>query len=587
MDLMQNPYGRSRRSLNGRWRCMPDPTLSGVLDYRGAEARRGPWQDRDPRRDPGLVEYDFDRAWTLRVPGDWNTQRPDLLRYEGALWYRRRFDAVPAPGRRRFLRFEAANYSARVWLNGAPLGRHEGGFTPFEFEVTGRLKPAGNSLVVLVDSTRSAGSVPTLQTDWWNYGGLTRDVHLLDCPRTFLLDYGFTLGAGGRIRGWVRADGPGRAGALVRVRIPGLKADLRVRCGASGRAGFRLDARPQPWSPEAPRLYRAVLGCAGESVEDRIGFRSLRTQGPDILLNGKPVFLRGVSIHEEAAGPQGGRVTTPAQGRRLLRAARSLGCNFVRLAHYPHNEPMVREAERLGLMVWAEVPVYWNIAWGSRATFANAAAQAEAMVRRDRNRAAVVLWSIGNETPLSAPRLGFMAALARRVRRLDPTRLLSAALEQHGGLRRSVDDPLGRHLDVLGLNEYVGWYDGGPAKCRRVRFATSLNRPLVVSEFGGDAKRGLRGPRSRRWTEEHQAWIYREQLAMLERVPNWRGASPWILKDFRSPRRWLPGVQDGFNRKGLLDENLRPKLAFAVLRDYYRSRAAGGAAGRARRGRRP
>jgi beta-glucuronidase len=266
---------------------------------------------------------------------------------------------------------------------------------------------------------------------------------------------------------------------------------------------------------------------------------------------------------------------SPADARTLLTWAKEMGCNFVRLAHYPHPDFMVREADRMGLMVWSEIPVYWTIQWENAETRALALQQLEAMIRRDRNRASVVLWSVGNETPVSPARNAFMLDLVRRARALDPTRLLTAALEQHEGEVRTVDDPLGEALDVLGLNEYIGWYDGPPEKARTLAWKTKWEKPLVISEFGAGAKRGHHGSDDERWTEEYQAVVYREQLAMLQKIGNLRGLSPWILKDFRSPRRWLPGLQDGWNRKGLVDETGARKRAWGVLHDFYRSQAAG------------
>ena len=132
-------------------------------------------------------------------------------------------------------------------------------------------------------------------------------------------------------------------------------------------------------------------------------------------------------------------------------------------------------------------------------------------------------------------------------------------------------DPLGAYLDVLGNNEYIGWYDGPIEKADRIVWRSAFDKPLVMSEFGGDARKGLHGPPNMIWTEEYQESLYRHQLAMLERIPFLSGMSPWILKDFRSPRRPLPGIQDYFNRKGLISEKGERKKAFEVLRRFYSS----------------
>jgi beta-glucuronidase len=229
----------------------------------------------------------------------------------------------------------------------------------------------------------------------------------------------------------------------------------------------------------------------------------------------------------------------------------------------------------MGLLVWSEIPVYWTILWDNPATFENAKAQLAEMIARDRNRASVILWSMANETPVSEPRVQFLARLAAHARSMDPTRLLTAALEHHYVDEKTVmiDDPFGRYLDVIGCNEYFGWYDGLPEKARRIEWKTIYDKPLIMSEFGGDAQYGRHGDALTRWTEEYQASLFENQIAMLRRIPFLRGTTPWILMDFRSPRRPLPGVQDFWNRKGLVSNRGQRKKAFFVMQDFYREMA--------------
>lgn len=570
--MIQNPRGRRHQPLDGPWRILIDPYESGYYDYRGNIHPAGYYLDSKGQVGE-LVEYDFDQSPELIVPGDWNTQREDLMHYEGCVWYRRRFDAAGSlqASARQILRFEAVSYECVVWLNGEELGSHEGGFSPFEFEVTGRLKAEGNSLVLKVDNRRKGAGVPTLQTDWYNYGGIIRSVMLIELDEHFIEDYEVRLSKEGGIEGWVLVDGQG--GSVI-VSMPELNIELNCQVGLDRKAKFKSVIRPFLWSPEFPKAYDLILSHGDSLISDRIAFRKIEVRGQDILLNGEPVFLRGISIHEERLGPEGGRLRSAADGAQLLALAKELGCNFVRLAHYPHDEATVREAERLGLMVWEEIPVYWTIQWDNPATEALAQEQLRTMISRDRNRGCVILWSVGNETPQGASRLRFMSGLAQAAKALDPTRLVTAALEQHGGDSREVNDPLGAHLDVLGLNEYIGWYDGPPEKCRKISYAFQWDKPLIISEFGADAKAGLHGPKSERWTEDYQHWVYVEQLAMFSRIPSLRGISPWILKDFRSPRRLLPGIQDGWNRKGLVSERGVKKQAWQVLLDWYRKLSA-------------
>ena len=571
--LVANAGGRASVSLAGRWRTIIDPYENGYYDYRYQPSPNGYFKNAKPQGKSDLVEYDFDKSDQLNVPGDWNTQDARLLFYEGTVWYKKSFGYTPKPGTRLFLHFGAANYAADVYLNGEKVGRHEGGFTPFDFDITRLVRERDNFLVVKVDNKRRRDAVPTLNTDWWNYGGLTRSVALVEVPDTFVRDYFVQLKRGSReeVAGWVRLDGRAAANQAVTVEIPEAGLRQTFKTDADGVAPVSFKARLDLWSPESPRLYRVVVSAGADAVGERVGFRSVETRGTDILLNGRPVFLRGISIHEESP-LRGGRAVNDADARMLLGWAKELGCNFVRLAHYPHNEHMTRVADELGLMVWSEVPVYWTILWDDPGTYANAKAQVGEMVARDRNRASVVLWSVANETPVSEPRNRFLKGLIDHARALDPTRLLTAANERRYGdpTTQVVDDPLGEHLDVLGCNEYVGWYDGPPEKADRLTWKVTLEKPLIISEFGGDALYGHHGDKGQRWTEEYQRDIHEHQIGMLRRIPSLRGMSPWILTDFRSPRRPLPRIQDFYNRKGLISNRGERKQAFYVLQSFYR-----------------
>ena len=570
--LITNVAGRHALSLDGRWQTIVDPYETGYYDYRYEPRADGYFKNAKPAGPADLVEYDFDTSPQMNVPGDWNSQDERLLFYEGTVWYEKTFDYQKRGGTRLFVYFGAANYVADVYLNGEKLGRHEGGFTPFDFEVTRLVRERGNFLVVKVDNKRRRDAVPTLNTDWWNYGGLTREVRVVEVPDAFIRDYFIQLKKGSRdeVSGWIKLDGAG-AGKSVTIEIPEAGVRQTFRTDAEGGANVSFKAKLSLWSPERPKLYQVKVSTDADSVTERIGFRSIETRGADILLNGVPVFLRGISIHEESP-LRGGRAFDEADARMLLGWAKELGCNFVRLAHYPHNENMTRLADELGLMVWSEIPVYWTILWDNAETFENARRQLGENVTRDKNRASVILWSVANETPVGDARNKFLKGLIDYARSLDSTRLLTAANERHyeGENTQVVDDPLGEHLDVLGCNEYLGWYDGPPSKADRMTWKVTLNKPLVMSEFGGDALYGLHGDKGARWTEEYQKDLYERQLAMLRKISALRGMSPWILTDFRSPRRPLPRVQDFYNRKGLISSRGERKQAFYVLQNFYR-----------------
>jgi len=573
--------GADRRpaiSLNGEWAAIVDPYFSGLYSFHHEEKKNGWFLNRKARPgDPFPTEYDFSKAAKLKVPGDWNTQREDLFFYEGPVWYERDFAYQPKEHTRLFLHVGAANYHSWFWVNGKKVCEHEGGFTAIHCEVTSAVHAGDNFIVAAVDSTRLADGVPGLETDWWNYGGLTREVSLIEVPDAFIDQYDVHLSQAEppTIEGWVHVEGA-QAGLNVKVELPELGVSGSATTGADGRAAIRFPAtRIERWSPETPKLYQVQIREGSDSIDELIGFRTIETRGTEILLNGKPIFLRGVSIHAEAPY-RTGRAFSDQDAETLLGWAKELGCNFVRLAHYPHDDTMLRAADRMGLLVWSENPVYWALEFDSPKVLAKAEQQLDEEIGTLRNHAAIVLWSMANETPDTPARTHFIETLAARARALDSTRLITAALLVHGeGNTKIIDDPLGRALDVIGFNEYIGWYEGRPETADLTQWRIEYRKPLIVSEFGGGAKAGLHGDDEERWTEEYQANIFQHQLAMLNRIPQLRGMSPWVLMDFRSPNRPLTGIQDDFNRKGLVSEQGQKKLAFSTLQKAYRNRTIG------------
>ncbi len=574
-DLITNVEGRQKISLNGAWKIIVDPFETGYYDYRYRPSKNGYFENRKMTNPSDLIEYDFDNSPELQVPGDWNTQADKLWFYENTIWYKKSFNYQIRADKRQFLYFGAVNYEATVYLNGEFIGKHTGGFTPFNFEVTDRVQAGINFVVVKVSNQRQRGQVPTLNFDWWNYGGITRSAYLLEMPRTFIRDYFVQLKQGEQntIAGWVQVDGEqNQQRVTVSIAEAGLEETFRTNDNGYAEFDFRA-SNLELWSLDNPKLYDTKVEIITDMLSEKIGYRTIETEGKDILLNGKPIFLKGVCLHEEALN-DGGRITTEAEAEELLGLAKELGANFVRLAHYPHTEIMTRTADRLGLMVWSEVPVYWTILFNQQFTFENAIKQLTTNITRDHNRASVILWSVANETPRSPERLEFLSKMAQHAKRLDRTRLLTAALEVSAEKDEpyllKTDDPLGAYLDVYGLNEYLGWYQGSPELCDSITWEAVLDKPLIMSEFGGGALQGKHGAKDERWTEEYQEYLYEKQTAMFERIDFLRGTTPWILVDFRSPKRPLANIQDYWNRKGLVAPDGQKKKAFFVMKRFYK-----------------
>jgi len=588
--LITNIQNRKTISLNGKWQYIIDPYETGFYDYRYKELNQNNpdayWNTDKPANKSEKKEHGYIDKYSINVPGDWNHQKPEFLYYEGTVWYKKSFNYKrPAPGVRTYLYFGAVNYRADVYLNGKKLGMHKGGFTPFNFEIpAGLIKETGNFLVVKVDNKRYADEVPTLNTDWWNYGGITRDVKLVEVPDNYIRDFMIQLkkpenGAMPQpdVSGWVKLDHKPAQGESITVQIPELNYNGHFTAEDSvTNVSFKIPG-VKFWSPATPKLYKVTVSIGADKTTDKIGFRTIEANGKQLLLNGKPVFLRGICIHGEI--PQDKRrAYSQKDAEQLLGQAHELGCNMVRLAHYPHDEKMTRLADSLGILVWSEIPVYWTINFGSNEVLDKAKAQLNEMITRDHNRASIIIWSVGNETPVSPARTNFMHSLITRARELDNTRLISAALEvNYSALKNlnEVNDPLGEFVDLVAFNEYLGWYGGLPDKCRTTNWSTPYNKPLFISETGAEAKSGFHADKLTRFDEEFQEWYFKEQIDMFKRMPdNFVGLSPWILADFRSPKRNNPLYQEGWNRKGLYDDKGKKKKAFYVLQNYYKQKSA-------------
>ena len=252
-NLLINTYNRTSTSLNGKWNYIVDPYKNGYYDYRydAFDKQENPnvsayFLNSKPKSKSDLIEYDFSKSETINVPGDWNSQDDKLFYYEGTIWYKKSFDYVKSENSNRvFIYFGAANYIAEVYLNGKKLGKHEGGFTPFSFEVTELLQPKDNFVIVKVDDTRKKDNVPTLNTDWWNYGGLTRDVKLIETASTYIQDYFVQLNPkdNKQIKGYVTLKGDNVANKIVTINIPELKIKKNVTTDENGKASIEIKSK--------------------------------------------------------------------------------------------------------------------------------------------------------------------------------------------------------------------------------------------------------------------------------------------------------------------------------------------------------
>ncbi|NJM51110.1 MAG: beta-glucuronidase [Sphingomonadales bacterium] len=493
---------RSKIALDGPWHYLIDPYDTALGK---PHTRRAVWEDRSSPEGRVMYEYEWDSSPVMQVPTDWNSASQELYLYDGIIYLHRDVALTPKPGRRQIIRFEAVNYHATIWLGGLKIGDHEGGFLPFEFDVTEYIDQLGTGnhpLVLRVDSRHSRNTIPGADFDWKNWGGITRSVYLIDTAESYVRNAAVRFD-GSAIIVDVFVTGSETIAATVAFPELGLQKKLTIEPSGSQSIRFPIGKKAQRWSPESPKLYRMEISANGETLHDAIGLRTIETRGRELLLNGKPVYLRGICIHEEPISKEAGRTVTLAQARALLDEAKALGCNFVRLAHYPHSEHMLRLADEMGLLVWSEIPIYWeDIDYKSERIYALADQMLTDMIERDRNRASIILWSVANETPQSEGRNIFLRRLIARCRALDPARLVTAAMNKNADMGGSkpnearivVQDALAAELDVIGINQYQSWYGPrSPGDLNQVTFSSAYDKPLIFSEFVQKRFMGIAG----------------------------------------------------------------------------------------------
>ena len=551
--------GRSVISLNGDWNY--------AVDQYDTCLRQKWFRERyiDEKGFTLPVDYSFDEWPVMELPCCWNTFASEYLLYEGPMVFTRRFSYDTTGTGRCILRFGAASMICRVFINGMYVGMHRGASTPFYFDITDHLKQ-DNRILISVDSTRRPEQVPTENTDWFNYGGVFRDIELIKVPDTYIKSFRINLipdGCYNKISVRIRLSD--RSGGIARLKIDDLSVaeDILIEDG-SGETIITAD--PRLWSPDDPYLYDVSVGYGQDRVSDQVGFREIRVQGRDILLNGKSIFLKGISTHEESVS--NGRALTDDERTENIRLAKELGCNFMRVAHYPHHERMSKLADKMGIMLWEEIPVYWAIRFDRTETFEDAQNQLAELIERDFNRASVIIWSVGNENADTDSRLKFMKNLADFAHDTDQTRLVSAAclVDEE---KNMIADRLADSMDIIGINEYCGWYTPDFERLPALMNNSDPVKPVIITEFGADAMQGNTGDPERKGTEEYQAKVYELQLQTLTKIDYIKGISPWILYDFRCPRR-TSVIQKYYNRKGLLNETKSyKKPAFYVLQKYY------------------
>ena len=508
----------------------------------------------------------------IQVPGTW-TSLPEMKWYRDKFWYIRRFPWSPSEKERAFLRFEAVNYHARVWLNNNFLGEHEGGYTPFEFEVTQHLKEGGNYLAVKVDPVPGVDSTVPI-TGWTCHPGIIRSVSLYATMRMRWSDVRLSatlddLLTTGHIL--LEAELDGVIGPAVTLNVAAYDPDGRqvgavessVK-GLSVRLG--LDVKNvQLWSPSAPRLYvvELTLNSSGGtySRKFKIGFRKFEVRVDAFYLNNQKIFLQGAGLH--AMYPGLGHTIPESIYRRDYAMMKQAGMNAVRLVHYPHDSMALDLADEMGLLVWDEIPLYWQAKKEQERTLQSALQQLRELILRDRHHPCVFVWGLGNEVPtMDEGSVEYFRQARELARQLDPSRPVSFI---DGSSLPVADNPSLCYADFVSHNMYFGWY-APRVEDLKTAVDTLAERypqaPLLITEFGAGAVRGQHGGEHVPWTEEFQARVLQANIECFQSHPHVGGCFIWCWADFEDPTRLENIFERGFNNKGIVDAARYPKAAY-------------------------
>ncbi|MCM8830456.1 MAG: beta galactosidase jelly roll domain-containing protein [Candidatus Omnitrophica bacterium] len=551
--------------------------LSGIWDF---------VVDLDPKyhTTPFYASPKCDRSnWEkVVVPGVWNLYKERYAIYEGVCWYAKTFylDDVQEKA---ILRFGGVNYRCDVYLNGEKAGTHEGGYTEFVIDVTGLVKKGENYLAVKVDNRSLIMRMPAV-LGWFNYGGIHRDVRLELYGNTYLSELFVSGSYQGTISVKGRVETKKKRSYDVEIEIGEVKKkieDIRDIIEIS----FEVpDAKV--WSPEEPNLYHTKIKLLldNKPIDERevlIGFRSIKTEGRDIIFNGKKRYLKGVCYLYDS--PVYGLVMKREQYLKDLTLIKELGVDIIR-SHFPFTDEFLTECDKQGIMVWLEVPIYCiypgkdekNTVFSDSGFKSLALSMMEEMIRQSRNHPSVVIYGIGNECNVENPEAeGFFRDVAGIARKMDSSRLLSyASLYGEVG-------PLADIVDVIGMNEYWGWYDvidtgekGQSINLDKLKdklkgLTLRYEKPIVISEFAADAILGYISEGCELWSEDYYSGFLEESFDIFREYPVC-GTFPFCFNDYKDPSKYINRYWNGMNYKGLVSYNRVPKKPYYTLKDIYK-----------------
>ena len=299
-NLMGWIDSRQILTLNGEWSYIVDPMNNGLPE---SSFFGGFPKNKTQKTGMELIEYNFETAAKIQIPGAWNAADEKLFFYRGPVWLYKKFQYSPNKESLTHLYIEGSNFTTRIFINGSIVGKFEGGYVPFNFEISDHLKDGDNILLVQTDNTLNKSSVPTQKTDWWPWGGIVGDVYIVETPKQFIRNAYLQLNPENFSEAYFNLEMNNKfAGKEISLEIPELQYSNKFITNSSGAITENIQITPQLWSPANPKLYEVIISSKNESINDEIGFRSIKTQGQKIYLNNSEIRFKGIAMHSEPIG---------------------------------------------------------------------------------------------------------------------------------------------------------------------------------------------------------------------------------------------------------------------------------------------
>jgi len=570
---------RDVRKISGIWKFKKDPTNKGVEDK---------WYS-------GLKEYR-----NIAVPGSWNDQFTDMRDYRDWVWYETEsYMPKSWKGERIFIRIGEASYAAKVWVNGHQIGMHEGGFVPFAFDITSEIIwNKSNRITIQVENSMKpnrlpgdgANSVAVSEYDIFPYAGLNRDVYLYSVPSDNSIK-DITVqpdikGSKGIFNFIVEQDGKQKTSGRILVSGNGKEIEKSIKF-QNGLARTSLTIpNARLWSPDDPYLYHVTVILGDEKTPTdrytlKTGIRTISTDNKHILLNGEPILLRGFGKQEDF--PVYGRGSVYPVMVNDFEMMKWMGANSFRTSGYPHDESCYDIADREGIMIIGETPAVGLFSTNDTTDLRRIEKISEQylqeMILRDKNHPSIIMWGLANgpkekrrrEEGDTSKAIAYkmFSDYIKSAKELDPTRLVMYMGDT------DVPSEWFDLADVICINRFAGWTSSNGQISLGIKNVSNeldnlyseYNKPCILTQFGAGAITGAHAVQPEMYTEEYQKELIKSYLDMANSKDCVTGMFVSNFADYKTPQSIIR--LGGFNRKGVLTRDRRPKVAAHFLRERW------------------